>query len=281
MSRVFTCPPVLIARNQASRQNLVESTKIGRNIIDSKKTYSIEKKERKEERKHKKERKGDKSRKHSSRKGLDGLKHKQQFLESDQLEKSSLTEELEQPQNHLGYLSDGSQNSKKRKRDISPPAVESPIPIKAASVAGNPLKIRLILKKPKVDVPVLPQEDVVCSTSGTKPLSNQDVITKPEDSLPSASAVAIAETKKIKKHRPSKEDRYNALFDDWTPSSICFVDDSKDDWLFGNKTQKMLNPKTAVKIDEVMNMRLGDSSWPRAQFLPEVGIHSLPYTVPF
>lgn len=42
-------------------------------------------------------------------------------------EKSGVTEELEGPQNQLGYLSDGSQNSKKRKRDVSPPAVESVI----------------------------------------------------------------------------------------------------------------------------------------------------------
>lgn len=162
----------------------------------------------------------------------------------------------------------------------------------AARVAGNPLRIRLIFKKPKVDdVPALPREDLVCSTSVAKSLSHQDVITssktsEPEESLPSVSSAALVETKKIKKHRSSKEDRYNALFDDWTPPSLCFTDDSlskddDDEWLFGNKTQKMLHPKAPVKIDEVMNMRHGDSSWPRAQFLPEVGIYSLPYTVPF
>lgn len=53
------------------------------------------------------------------------LSSKKMSDESDQLEKSGLTEELEEPQNQLGYLSDGSQNSKKRKRDDSSPAVES------------------------------------------------------------------------------------------------------------------------------------------------------------
>lgn len=45
--------------------------------------------------------------------------------DESELEKSGLTEELERPQNLRGYDSDGSQNSKKRKREDSPPAVES------------------------------------------------------------------------------------------------------------------------------------------------------------
>lgn len=171
----------------------------------------------------------------------------------------------------------------------------------AAPVAGKPLRIRLIFKKPKEAVFSLPQEDLVCSTSVAKPLSHQDVIansvscskiSEREENLPSTSAVGIAETKKKKNHKPSKEERYNALFDDWTPSSICFtalkVDSSKDDdeWLFGNnRTQENRNPKAAaVKIDEDMKMSLHrpcDSSWPKAQFLSEFGIYSLPYTVPF
>lgn len=46
--------------------------------------------------------------------------------ESEQLEKSCLTEEHEQQLHQVGYLSDGSQNSKKRRREASP-AVESHI----------------------------------------------------------------------------------------------------------------------------------------------------------
>ncbi|CAE5964275.1 unnamed protein product [Arabidopsis arenosa] len=291
MSRVLTCPPLVFARNQASVHNLVESTKLERITLLSKKAHRIEKKEKKEKRIVKKEIKREKSHKHSSIKA-DDSHHKQVF---DQLEKSDLTEELDEPQNHLGYLSDGSQNSKKRNRDGSPPAVDSLI--KAAPVAGKPLRIRLIFKKPKEEVPSLPGEDLVCSTTVAKSLSHQDVITSSisgsktselEENLPSTSvAEAIYETKKRKKHRPSKEDQYNALFDGWTPSSICFTDsssnDNGDDWLFGNKTQEMLKPKAAVKIadDMMMKMKQGDSSWPRAQFLSEVGIYSLPYTVPF
>ncbi|XP_010419219.1 PREDICTED: uncharacterized protein LOC104704909, partial [Camelina sativa] len=270
-------------------RNLVESTKLERITLDSiNPLHRIEKKEKK--RTHKKETKEEKSHKASSREAhkLQILSSKKVSDESDQLEKSGLTEELEASQNHHGYLSDGSQNSKKRNREDSPPPVESLI--KAAPVAGNPLRIRLVLKKPNADVPVLPREDLV---SVAKPLSHQDVIassvscpkiSEPEQNLPSTSVVD--ETKKRKKHKPSKEDRYNALFDDWTPSSISLADitcskNDDDDWLFGKKTQMMPKPKAADKIDEEMMMGTGDSSWPRAQLLSEVGIYSLPYTVPF
>ncbi|CAF2239820.1 unnamed protein product [Brassica rapa subsp. narinosa] len=75
---------------------------------------------------------------------------------------TNLTEE------HEKYLSDGSQSSKKRIRDASP-SVESNI--KATSVTGNLLRIRFVFKKPReaeVVVPQVPQEDRVCSTSGTE-----------------------------------------------------------------------------------------------------------------
>lgn len=165
--------------------------------------------------------------------------------------------------------------------------------VAAAPVAGNPLRIRLIFKKPKEAVPTLPQEDHVCSTSVAKPQEGHQANSAPiskvselEENLPSTSAAAIVETSKRKKHKPSKEDRYNALFDDWTPSSICdsLSKDDDDEWLFGKKTQENLHPKAAVKIDEDMSMSLHrscDSSWPKAQFLSGVGIYSLPFTVPF
>ena len=88
--------------------------KIARIVNDSKTSLPKEKKD-KERRKQKKE-KREKSHKHSSKKSSKS---------PGVSEKSGVTEELDGPQNHLGYLSDGSQNSNKRKRDCSPPAVES------------------------------------------------------------------------------------------------------------------------------------------------------------
>ncbi|KAJ4883869.1 Uncharacterized protein Rs2_33962 [Raphanus sativus] len=296
-------PSIVISRNHASGQNLVESTKIERIVTDSKTKSLKEKKDKKERRKHKKE-KREKSHKHSSKKADDDV-HKKQQCPSNKSpgvsEKSGVTEELEGPQNQLGYLSDGSQNSKKRKRDVSPPAVESVI--KAAPVAGKPLRIRLLFKKPKVESPPLPREDAAaCSTSGAQSLKQapQAAVCEPVLSVPSTSQAVIEETKKIcepqvkvpsasvaarKKHKPSKEDRYNALFDDWTPtSSIDMLVDSSstndEDWLFGSRTKERTSRKEADKSDEDVRTS-SDSSWPRAQFLSQVGIYSLPYTVPF
>lgn len=93
--------------------------KIERIKFDSKTAHRKEKKEKKERREHKKE-KHEKSKSHKKR----SLSSKKVSDESE-LEKSGLTEELERPQNLRGYDSDGSQNSKKRKREDSPPAVES------------------------------------------------------------------------------------------------------------------------------------------------------------
>ncbi|KAJ0255891.1 Uncharacterized protein HA466_0089340 [Hirschfeldia incana] len=299
-------PSIVIARNQASVQNLVESTKIERIVTDSKSALRKEKQEKKERRKHKKEKREKSSHKHSSKKADDGV-HKKLLCPSSKSpgvsEKSGVTEELEGPQNQLGYLSDGSQNSKKRKRDASPPAVESIV--KAVPVAGKPLRIRLTFKKPpKVESP-LPREDVVtCSTTSCaeslnlkapqavvcEPVLNvlpsaieeSKKICEPELNVPSTSQAALVETKKSKKHKPSKEDRYNALFDDWTPlsSTAMEVDSSSDDWLFGSKTKERRNCKAAVENDGSVRTS-SDSSWPRAQLLSQVGIYSLPYTVPF
>ncbi|CAN8234530.1 unnamed protein product [Cochlearia groenlandica] len=285
---------VVISKNQTRDRNLVDSTKLERIALDSKTLRRNENKEKKERRKLKKEKKK--------------LTHSSKLVttkivsdDSDQLEKSGLTEELEETHNNLGYLSDGSQTSKKRRRvDSTPPPPVVQSSVKAVHVGGNPLRIRLIFKKPKVDdSPSLPQEDLpVCSTSGAETLVLKESVVLSsvpcvKVSLPEANVLSasVAETKKIKKHKPSREDIYNALFDHWTPLSSISVlakeadsysNEDADDWLFGNKRQE--KPRESVKIDEDSNMcssGTSDSSWPRARFLPEVGIYSLPYTVPF
>ena len=176
-------------------------------------------------------------------------------------------------------------------------------------VAGKPLRIRLTFKKPKLESPPLPREDVVaCSTSGAESLnqapqaavcssvcepelnvpstSETKKICEPEVNVPSTSEAAVAgEANKRKKHKPTKEDRYNALSDDWTPISTIAMEvdcssKNDDDWLFGSRTKERTSCKAANKIDEGVRAS-SDSSWPKAQFLSQVGIYSLPYTVPF
>ncbi|XP_010533881.1 PREDICTED: uncharacterized protein LOC104809551 isoform X2 [Tarenaya hassleriana] len=275
------------ARNWANGQNLVESTKIGRLRVDPKKAHRKEK-EKKEKRKDKKERH------EKSRKCLEKLDNnlEQQYLpfkkiqdESEQREKSGLTEEHEQPQN-LCYLSDGSQSNNKRKRQ-EPPAVDS-------HIKGKPLRIRFVFRKPK-EPEAVPQEERVCSPSVARDTNVSCVpsgkTSEEEENLPSTSrgdeSIAITIDTKRKKHKRSKESRYNALFEGWVPPPLCpsvlDIDDEDQDWLFSSKRQGQSTAET-VETDKDMTMNLvssGDPLRPKAQFLSEVGIYALPYTTPF
>ncbi|KAL1199215.1 hypothetical protein V5N11_005209 [Cardamine amara subsp. amara] len=273
MSRYFTSPPPVYARNWAYGQNLVESTK----IVDTKKVHRKEKKEKRKDKKLKKER--------SLKKQL-YFSTKQVSDESEQVEKSCLTVEA-----HVGYLSDGSQNSKKRSR-VASPVVESQI--KATTVAGNPLRIRFVFKEQKVAEVVVPQEDRLCSTSGTKrPIELLSSVPVPKttdhnENMLSTEVFMVeipSESKKRKKHKPSKESRYNTFIDEWVAPCISLGEDDSncDDWLFGTRRHENTSIKAIKNNEVVMNLKssVDSSSFRRAQFLSDVGIFSLPYTVLF
>lgn len=207
--------------------------------------------------------------------------------EGEQLEKSCLTEE----HHNVGYLSDdGSQNSKKRRREASP-SVESNI--KDTPVAGRPLRIRFVFKKPKeaevvVLPPQVPLEDLVCSTSATdRPIGLSSSVSGYDENLLSTSpesgeTAILSESKKKNKHRTSKESRYSSLFDEPVLPSISSME-VDDGWLVGAKRQEDVSTKSSMNEDVVMNMQKSreSSCFPRSQFLSEVGVFSLPYTVLF
>ncbi|WZZ09493.1 hypothetical protein YC2023_095414 [Brassica napus] len=170
-----------------------------------------------------------------------------------------------------------SQSSKKRIRDASP-SVESNI--KATSVTGNLLRIRFVFKKPReaeVVVPQVPQEDRVCSTSGTEISSSASG--HDENLLP-----ASLDSDKTAKHKTSKESRYSSLFDEPVLPCLSIEEDNSnsDDWLLGTRRQENVSTKSTMNEDMVMNLQKpGESCFPSSQFLSEVGIFSLPYTVLF
>lgn len=153
-----------------------------------------------------------------------------------------------------------------------------------------------MFKKPK-QAEIVPHEDRVCSTSGTdrpseisSSVSGSKTCDHGENLLsPSLESVKTAislESKKRKKHKPSKESRYKTLFDEWVPPCISLeeTESSCDDWLFGTRRQENASTKASIKKDEdmIINSQIsGDSVFPRARFLSEVGIFSLPYTVPY
>ncbi|XP_010539840.1 PREDICTED: DNA ligase 1 [Tarenaya hassleriana] len=290
MSRTFPCPPSGYERSWANGQDLVDSTKIKIDTVNPIKEL-WKQKEKKEKRRDKKE-KREKSKKALEQRAAkfdnnpEPLYSKKIQDESRQLEKSDLTEEHELPQS-LCYLSDESQSSNKRKRQDWP-AVESNV----KAVPGKPLRIRFVFRKPNKPESV-PQEERVCSTSVAQDADTSFVANArtslQEENLPSTSrgeegtTIPIGMRKKERKR--SKESRYHALFEGWVPSApsstALDVDYDHQDWLFCSRKQE--RPKAgAGKMDKDLNSLrcLGDPSWSRALFLPEVGIYSLPYTIP-
>ncbi|XP_010539109.1 PREDICTED: uncharacterized protein LOC104813240 [Tarenaya hassleriana] len=263
MSPSFPCPPSGYARNWANGQNLVESTKIERCKLDPKRVLR-----KGEKRRDKKER---------QEKSCKSLKHEQQYLhckkihdESEQLEKSGLTEEHEQPQN-LCYLSDGSQSNNKRKREDPPPVVESHA--KGVS-SGKPLRIRFVFRKHK-ESETVPQEEHVPQCPAQCEKAAQDrKSSEQEENLPSTSQgkadAGIAIDTRKKKHKKSKESRYNALFDDLSLPALASTGlddvDDDEDWLFGSRRPEKRRGEAAVETgkDESMNLASwGDFSWRR------------------
>ncbi|CAN8292295.1 unnamed protein product [Cochlearia groenlandica] len=276
MSSYLISPSPLYARNLAYGQNLVESTKIERQVVASRKTHRKENKEKKKKQKFEKS---------LQVQYFSSAKHVSD--ESEQLEKSCLTEEHEQHV-HVCYLSDGSKTSKKRRLETYP-VVDSIL----KGLSGNPLRIRFVFNKPKEPESVS-QEDRVCSTSGTEQwprdesssvsgLKNCDCdenLLSP--SLESDKIAIPSESKKRKKHKMCKESRYNTLFDQLVPSCNSSEESNTDDWLSGTWRQESSSTKASSSYNEgtAMNMQnSGDYTLPGSQFLSEVGIFSLPYTV--
>ena len=75
---------------------------------------------------------------------------------------------------------------------------------------------------------------------------------------------------------------YDALFQNWVPPPLT-VDglSSDEDWLFGSELKDGRSDTKRVKPISGAMRCSSTSLWPRAQYVPEVEIYALPYTVPF
>ncbi|KAG6390628.1 hypothetical protein SASPL_148366 [Salvia splendens] len=78
--------------------------------------------------------------------------------------------------------------------------------------------------------------------------------------------------------------RYQNLIENWVSpqmlQDVC-VDNEDEDWLFGSKSKLERSEKKRVHRDDGIPCLNTLSLWPRAQYLPEVDLFALPYTVPF
>lgn len=100
-------------------------------------------------------------------------------------------------------------------------------------------------------------------------------------------------TKNSNKRKRNKKNRefheYKNLMDNWRPPSclqsdnLDLDDDDDQSWLFQRKPkQKRVEEKNAGNKNDTTNCGRSPALWqPRAQYLHDVDLYALPYTVPF
>lgn len=138
-----------------------------------------------------------------------------------------------------------------------------------------------------------------CSTSGSTGNGGQSLVFKTggerfhiaSKQIETASP-PLLETKALPRVMTAMEKEallYRNLIENWVPpqmNDLC-AEAGDDDWLFGSKNKKAeVSESRKICRDEssfsCSNSNSNSSSlWPRAQYLPEVDLYALPYTVPF
>ena len=75
---------------------------------------------------------------------------------------------------------------------------------------------------------------------------------------------------------------YRTLIEKWVPSRPELGQNDLDDqdWLFGSKQHNMLESRIH-KLDNVASCSRSSTLWPQANYLPEVDMFALPYSLPF
>lgn len=206
--------------------------------------------------------------------------------DNEQIERSGITEEHDQPfSTEPCCLSDSTQSSNKRKRSSSP----------SRNDHGTAIKIRLPLKKHR-EHEELPQ-DYRAASIGSKGIANSNT----EDSRHQyqglrnsgsehngyqdliRARVEDPTTNSIDSKRGRMASLYNSLFQNWNSCALQLegFELEDQDWLSTSERQEQTQATDKAKS---LNDALGCSSlslWPRAQYLPEADIYGLPYTVPF
>ncbi|GFP95240.1 hypothetical protein PHJA_001668400 [Phtheirospermum japonicum] len=291
MSRCFPYPPPGYALSRASKDALIESIKFQNERVKSK-----EQKEKRKEKKEKRKEKKDKKIQNPDKPHLVQTQFvekswavtKSQFLpkgnetEPEQLERSGLTEEHDKPLclRAPSTSSDSTENSNKRKRHSSP--------LDLTCGQGNKIiRIKLPLKKQKTT------EQQPCSTSGRSIFTtqNEDVICSRNvreqicsTSQPIETFVAPKTpkkpTNKVLTPMQRAELQYQSLMDTLVPPQP--LDDADDlDWLLNSKSRESCAEKKRMSPSDSMSCSISWGLWPKAQYLQEVDVHALPFTVPF
>ncbi|XP_026456302.1 histone-lysine N-methyltransferase, H3 lysine-79 specific-like [Papaver somniferum] len=336
MSRCYPYPPPFLLESEIRKKKGDEKslflTMKDESIKKREETEKVRKKERKRENREKKEKKKkvqnirvnsefeNKEHTHKERCKDEGSKidhngrnhPKRREDDEEEVEKSGLTEEHDQPASlqNLGDISDSSQDSRKRKR------THIPVPN-----LGNVLRFRLSLSKNKDNknqIVVLPPSSMVeksscctserlegvvqngiddnnscrsvssqlCSTSGT----TEVLLTKHK----STETAAMARTNCFDEScflDTVEDTQYRNLIENWTPPSqslaVCCTDLDDQDWLFGSKQtaydrHKLASSKRVKATSSVEEKPMvSPGLWPSACYLADADMYALPYTIPY
>ncbi|KAF8410410.1 hypothetical protein HHK36_002939 [Tetracentron sinense] len=335
MSRCFPYPPPGYERNGTHDKALIESIKLGLfptlvclEIEGRTGTLILQKEREKERRKEKKGKKKDKARVNSEiekKKQSHEKRHKDESkvdqkggdqkkrVVTEQLEKSSLTEEHGQPvsSQNLYDSSDSTQNSNKRKKHSSPSD--------GSHSHGSIVRIRLPLPLQKhKDPEVLSGNERACSTSGrphTAAQEKYEIGPRPSREQPNSTSTTKTAAQEINP-RPCKEQPYSTpgrteilahkksetapissffqsgslpiesqfrdLIENWIPPPLQTEHTEFDDqeWLFEPNQQHRHRAKI-IKARNDGSCNRNSNLWPSACYLPEAEIYALPFTVPY
>ncbi|PIN12480.1 hypothetical protein CDL12_14905 [Handroanthus impetiginosus] len=305
MSRCFPYPPPGYTLSRAREESLIESIKHQeekqrkREEKEKKKLRKEEKRRKKEEKEKRKERRKDKKEKSNPRldepdivKAYIGLNncsdkgdslHQKIEAETEQLERSGLTEEYGNPVRLPvpSSSSDSTEKSNKRKRDSSP--IAKGILIRLPSKKQNEFDASASKKQNEFDASA--KEQLLCTTSGRTdcPLQNRlesfSCTLKGSNKKNGAKSVNNAVLTPMQR----MELQYINLFENLAPPPVqdgCLSPDDLD-WLFQDKNQDARAEKRQKLGSDSISCSRSSTFWPRAEYLHEIDAYAMPFTVPY
>ncbi|KAK6115723.1 hypothetical protein DH2020_007992 [Rehmannia glutinosa] len=215
----------------------------------------------------------------------DEFLHKGMEAETEQLERSSLTEEHARPVSlSLPSTSfDSTENSKKRKRHSST--------IDDNHKHGKVTLIGLSLKKQN-EFDASAKEQNLCSISGQSDIGRGFTVRNNMEQICSTSGHIEGKTgikympDAVLSSKQRVELEYENLLENYFPPQIqdaCFYTDDLD-WLFQDRNQddkKIRAEKRRRCASDSFYCSRSSGLWPLAEYLHEIDTYALPFTVPY
>ncbi|XP_062021655.1 uncharacterized protein LOC133738207 [Rosa rugosa] len=258
MSRCLPYTPSVKAVN---REALLEPIKLQRKLEKKAKTHR--KKEKKEKGEKRKWHKEDELSTCAVIWGADAIARGPQVVESNQLEKSDITEE--RLSDNICYLSDGIQSGTKRKRTI--------------------IRIKSLPKRSDAE-----SSHASCAehTSGKSDFQTDLKMTEIVHAPSAETNVEFEEATCTSDQKVSTcEDHrgllHQSLIGNWVQPLLQTAHDDcgDEDWLFETKQENKRGFERFKASNEVVSRCTSQTLWPQAHWLPEPGLSALPFTVPF